>query len=144
MIKLSKEDIKEIADQLDMGFCVFLHKETHEMIFVPDMDQFSEMDPEGWEEEFSKLKKGRKKYVEIERMDSNDFYHIMIDFANQVTDTSIRNTLLEALERKKPFRNFKGVVDNSGDYREEWFAFKNRRNIEWVEDQLKYLSEESQ
>ena len=139
MIPLKKEVIKEIAEQMDMGFKAYLHRETAELIFVPDLDQFSGMDLDGWDEDLAKLKKDKKKFVEIERMDSSDSFRIMQDFAEQVEDSSIRTVLLEALGRRKPFSQFKDAVDNSGDYREQWFAFKDRRNIEWVEDALKYI-----
>ena len=141
MTTLSKENIKEIAEQMDMGFNAFIHKETGELIFVPDIEQLYGTNLEGWEEEFDKLKKNRKKFVEIEKMQSNDSFRVMKDFAEQVDDDSIRTTLLEALNRRKPFSNFKDAVDNSGDYREKWFAFKDKRNIEWVEDVLRYLED---
>ena len=141
MVTLSKENIKEIAEQMDMGFNAFFHKETGELIFVPDLDQFYGMDLEGWEEDFDKLKKNKKKFVEIEKMGAHDSFQVMEDFAEQVDDDSVRIILLEALNRKKPFSNFKDAVDNSGDYREQWFAFRDKRNIEWVEDRLKYLEE---
>lgn len=139
MTTLSKENIKEIADQMDMGLNAFFHKETGELIFVPDLDQFYGMDLEGWDEDFDKLKKNKKKFIEIEKQRSHDSFQAMQDFAEQVDDTSTRTKLLEALNRKKPFSNFKDAVDNSGDYREQWFAFKDKRNIEWVEAALKYL-----
>lgn len=134
----SKEEIKEIADQLDMGFNAFYQKDTGELIFVPDLDQFYGMELEGWKEDFDKLKKGKKKFIEIGRMSSNDSFRVMQDFAEQVDDDSIRSMLLEALGRRKPFSNFKDASDSSGDYRELWFAFKDKRNIEWVENELKY------
>lgn len=141
MITLSKDKIKEIAEQLDMGLDAFFHKETGELIFVPDLDQFHGMDLEAWAEDFDKLKKDKKKFVEIERIGSHDSFQVMQDFAEQVDDPSIRTMLLEALNRKKPFSNFKDAIDSSGDYRDQWFAFKDKRNIEWVEDALKYLKE---
>lgn len=141
MIPLSKEKIKEIAEQMDMGMESFLNKETGELVFVPDLDQFYGMDLEGWDEDFDKLKKNKKKFVEIDKMGSHDSFQVMQDFAEQVNDSFIRTRLLEALERRKPFSNFKDAVDNSGNYREQWFAFKDKRNIEWVEDALKYLEE---
>ena len=77
MKQFSKEEIKEIADQLDMGFSAFYHKDTGDLIFVPDLDQFFGMDLESWEEEFDKLKKNKKKLIEIERMSSNDSFRVM-------------------------------------------------------------------
>lgn len=43
---------------------------------------------------------------------------------------------INALNRSKPFRNFKWQIDNSGDYRQVWFDFKRRRYKEFVKKQI--------
>jgi len=40
--------------------------------------------------------------------------------------------LINALNRKKPFREFKFEIDNSNMYRQQWFDFKNAQLKEWV------------
>lgn len=44
------------------------------------------------------------------------------------------------LNRSKPFSNFKWIIDNSGDYRQKWFDFKNQKYIEWVEEKISELN----
>jgi hypothetical protein len=48
----------------------------------------------------------------------------------------LQEKLFNALNRKHPFREFKFVIDNSGEYRNAWFDFKNKQYFEWVENQL--------
>jgi hypothetical protein len=56
----------------------------------------------------------------------------MADFADSLSDSHrLKSRLINALNRKKPFREFKFVIDNSGEYRQMWFDFKNRKLQEW-------------
>lgn len=36
------------------------------------------------------------------------------------------------MNKRRPFREFKFVIDNSGIYREQWFDFKNAQLKQWV------------
>lgn len=64
----------------------------------------------------------------------------MEDFADELPDnTRIKVTLIEALNKRKPFREFKYEIDNSGDYRQLWFDFKNQKMIEYVKDRIDYI-----
>jgi hypothetical protein len=57
----------------------------------------------------------------------------MEDFAGQLSDRNpLKHQLLKALSERKPFRQFKFVIDDSGDFREEWFDYKRARLEEWV------------
>jgi hypothetical protein len=60
----------------------------------------------------------------------------MADFVETVDNEKLRESLIQALDRPKPFRNFKFTIDNSGPYRDKWFKFKDKKLIEWVESQL--------
>ena len=72
-------------------------------------------------------------------MESHESFDVMAEFAESVDSRELRDSLINALNNKHPFRNFKWVVDNSGLYRQKWFDFKNQRLIEWVKDQLEVL-----
>jgi hypothetical protein len=61
-------------------------------------------------------------------------------FADQLPNKlDLKSKLFQALERNKPFREFKFIIDNS-DYREEWFAFKNLKLQEWVEEKIEEIN----
>ena len=75
-------------------------------------------------------------------MESRDAFRMMVDFAESITDNNFRHKLINALENRKPFQNFKWHIDNSGDERQKWFDFRRMRNIEFVEKQIPYHDEE--
>lgn len=138
MIKLTKDQIKEIADQLDCGNRVYINKETGIIKFTPDFDS-GYADEELWEDDINELEENWDKYIEIDRMESHESFEIMADFSENVDSVELRYSLINALNKKHPFKNFKWVIDNSGPYRQKWFDFKNQRLIEWVENQLELL-----
>ena len=129
MVRLDQHQLQEIAEQLDCGFRVFYHKTTGKLVFLLDRLKFPAAD---WEEEQAEgeIDANREEYIEIEAMGSNDSYRVMVDFAEQLTNPRLQEELFRALDKRGPFREFKYVVDNSGDYREEWFAFKNQRYLD--------------
>ncbi len=61
----------------------------------------------------------------------------MADFAEQLDDSNkLKTKLINALNKRKPFREFKFVIDNSGEYRQKWFDFKNEQLQQWVKDKF--------
>jgi len=136
MINLIKDQIKEIAELLDCGMRCYINKETGIIKSTPDFDSWLTDDTEPWADELNELDENWDKYVEIERMESHESFEIMSDFAENVDSRELRENLINALNKKHPFQNFKWVVDNSGPYRQKWFDFKNQRNIEWVENKV--------
>ncbi len=141
MLTFTNEQIKEISEQLDCGFNAFYHKQTGELFFVPDTNQHYGMDLYAWQDELDKLDENFLDYHKISPMEASDSFRVMSDFAEQLTDKKLQDELVSALNRKKPFREFKFVIDNSGAYRQSWFDFKNKRYIEWTEAQLKIQNE---
>jgi hypothetical protein len=134
---MTKEEIKDIAANLDMGFKCFIHNETKNIKVIPDRDKHPDMDTEVWDTDIKEIKGNRRDYIEIRAMDSDDSFRLMTDFAETVDNEVVKERLEQALTGVKPFKNFKFQVDNSGPFREKWFRFKGKRLVDWVEDQLK-------
>jgi len=141
MLTFTKKQIKEISEQLDCGFRAFYHKQTGDLIFVPDTNRYINMDTDAWQDELDKLDENFLDYREIDAMEASDSFRVMADFAEQLPYSKLRDKLLNALNKTKPFREFKFVIDNSGEERQSWFDFKNKRYIEWTEEQLKIRNE---
>jgi hypothetical protein len=137
MLSFSNQQIKEISEQLDCGFRAFYHKQTGELMFVPNTDRYFDMDASAWKEELDKLEENFLDYQEIYSMEASDSFKVMADFTEQMTDAGLQEKLINALNKKGPFRHFKFIIDNSGEHRQRWFDFKNERYIRWTEDQLK-------
>ena len=99
----------------------------------------SYVDEELWEEDINEIEENFDKYVVFEKMDSGESYRVMSDFVDTIEDDELRKKLELGLTLRKPFRNFKDIIDNEVEYREKWFAFKNARYIEFVKEQLTIL-----
>ena len=143
MVKITEDQIKEIAEQLDCGNICYINKETGDIKTTPDFDN-GYADEELWADVLEELEENWDKYIQIEKMESYESFDLMADFADSVDSGELRGNLINALNKKHPFRNFKWVVDNSGPYRQKWFDFKNQRLIEWVKDQLEVLDFENE
>jgi len=98
------------------------------MDFFPD-----EENP--WQEVIDKIENNWGDYIRIEPMNSHQSYAVMESFAYQLEADGFRKKLLTSLNRPKPFRNFNYLIQES-DFRQEWFDFRQERNIEWVREQI--------
>ena len=132
---MTEKEISKIAQELLTGFNCYINKDSNEIITIPDIDEFSD-NYDLFEDQIKEIKRNRKRYREIERMDSHDSFKVMERFADSVSDDSLREKLLIALQRPKPFANFKFEINNSGPYRQMWFDFQQEQQVEWVKDQL--------
>jgi hypothetical protein len=65
-------------------------------------------------------------YITVEPRESSKSFAIMKKFVDEVNDKSLKNKLINALNNRKPFANFKNIVESS-NYRKEWFAFKQHQ-----------------
>jgi hypothetical protein len=133
MRSLTKEEVKEIADMIDCGHLCYWHKKTGELFFIIDDVHMVLEDDELHQADLKKLEDNFHDYIEIEKPESRDSFMIMEDFVMRLEGNDhFKLRLINALNKKKPFREFKFLVDNSGIYREQWFAFKNERMKQWV------------
>ena len=135
-IKLTEEQIKSIAEYLDAGMRVYVNKETKEIKNIIDFDNHIYADEELWEEDIKEIEENYDKYIEFEKMDSNEAYQIMEEYVETVDNEEVKNNLELGLRLSRPFRNFKDIIDESGEYRDKWFSFKESKYIEYVKSQL--------
>ena len=54
-------------------------------------------------------------------------------FANQVSNQRLQNRLFDALNKRKPFRHFREIVDDHEPTRQAWFKFNTAKFEEYVE-----------
>ncbi len=135
-MKVSPEVVKQIAEELDSGLRCFLHIDTHEVVALPDQDQLLEIDTEPWEDDIERVYNDPDKFKEIDKMLPRESFQVMEDFVETIKDNGVQRALAQALNGKKPFANFKWIIDQSGRVRDQWFLFKNERACAWVNDQL--------
>jgi hypothetical protein len=68
MLKLSEQQIKEIADLLDCGLICYYNKITHEIKEILDFEDNEYADTEVWQELIDEIEEHTDQYFEFERM----------------------------------------------------------------------------
>lgn len=135
-IILTEEQIKSIAEDLDIGMKVYVNLLTMEIKTIIDTLQHYEVHTEAWEDDINEIEENFDKYFEFEKMDSRKSFQIMEEFLETVKDERLKEKLELGLSLSKPFRNFKDIIDVENEYRKQWFEFKDSRNIEFVKEQI--------
>jgi hypothetical protein len=138
-----KKVIPEIAQSIDAGFVCFLNPETME---IEEIRQRAIDDPEEYEAITGVILENEEykhqdwdSVFEFEPLDSNESFRIMEAFTAKLSDKAIQNRLIYALNHRKPFANFKSIIDNS-IFRQDWFNFKQH----WLENMLCHLNRNDQ
>jgi hypothetical protein len=131
---LTHEHIAEIAELLDCGMICYYHRATGTIEYHPDPDNMY-FEPEHWQDTIDKIENDQDSYDRFEKMNSNQGFQVMENFAYSLTDKDFQNEILDRLSRRKPFQNFKILIDSS-DYRQAWFEFKSKAYIAFVERQI--------
>lgn len=122
-----EEIINTIAELLDDNECVFLHRETFDILSFPDPDR-----NEVWEDDYlidevlEQVEADPESYLEFKPLDTRASYRLMDDFADTLLDMRQKRNLLEALNSKKPFRHFRQTLEQDG-LMDEWYAYKTSR-----------------
>ena len=136
-----KSVVSETADSISAGLVCFINGDTLEIESLPkdaleDPYEFEAMTGETLES------MGLKHYewkncIEIEPVDSHESFKIMEGFADKVPDNKLKQKLFNALNRKRPFANFKYLIDNS-NYHQNWFDYRQAWLEQYVYDLLEY------
>ena len=135
-MKPTKKEIEEIADNLDCGMRCFYNLKSGEIKTIPNFDSWIDADKETWDDVSNEIDENWSDYFEFTRFESHESFKLMVDFSERVNDIGLQNKLIYALNRLKPFQNFKWQIDNSREYRQQWFDFKKKHYIQWVKYQI--------
>jgi hypothetical protein len=119
----------------------FYNSETDEIKSLPDFDSNPYADEELWQDVSEELDSNFDKYIEFDKLPTREYFQIMTDFIDSVVDKKVQGLLVNALNKSKPFRNFKYEIDNSGEYRQKWFDFKDQEYCKWIETQIQELND---
>lgn len=79
------------------------------------------------------------RYFYLEPLTSHQGYDIMQDFASSQASEDIRDLLYDALEKKKPFRNFKNTLADFTDIEKQFYEYKNSRLKEILKKRLEEI-----
>ena len=138
-MNLSEKQFAEMADLLLSGMVCVIEKKTGKVDSHPEEMDFFGDEENPWEELIEKVEEDWDSYILIEPMPSSESFNIMKNFAENLETCELKRQLLSILEKAKPFRKFKNIIDDSGEYRQKWFDFQLQENIKWVK--MQYESE---
>jgi uncharacterized protein YktA (UPF0223 family) len=136
---LSEEQIKEIAEYLDMGFSCYYHIHTKNILKFPN-DEMLEMedDDDVYAKEREELEENFMEYRYIDKMSSIESFHMMSAFIDSLNDLNeAKEKLIVSITLKKPFRQFKDVLDNYLETKELWYIFRQESLQNWVKQQIR-------
>ena len=142
-----RELVHNVAENIDCGLVCFINPETLEVEEIPKgmVDGFSDFslnseldDEEDDEQKF--LHEDWESSISVEPRESHESFKIMEKFVDEVNDKNLKNKLVNALNNRRPFANFKNIVESS-NYRNEWFAFKQKQLEILVWEELEYQLE---
>ena len=147
-MKFTDEQIKEIAASIDFGSIYYANPETGEMEefreddFIDDFPEEIDEEMPGWEKEEMEEMKAKldridswKNFVIVRKPNSDEAFRFMEDFVAEVIPESEQKMYWKALNWKKPFANFRDLINDS-EYREDWFRYKEQKMMEYVREEL--------
>lgn len=136
-----KNAVSSIAENLLAGFISYFNPDTGEVEEIPEK---FDIDPEDFEimtgdspDDYELKHFSWENCIRFEPLHSSDSYRIMERFLDEVEDKSLRDKLDYALSNRKPFANFKHIVESSA-YRQQWFDFRQKEWEYYVWDEMKY------
>lgn len=135
-MQVNETILKQIVDELLCGSKVYVHKETGEIIAIPEAAEdhyFGEENP--WKEDQKKVDTEQGKYMQFRQMESWESYKIMERFIGQLDNARLADSLSIAIQKKRPFAHFNAEISDAGPYREQWFIFREQRYMEWIREQ---------
>ena len=133
-MKKIETNFQELKDAFESRFDeagFFLDIQTGEIIFIVD-DDFADN-----KYDKDEIYDNSDRYYEIGPIDSADSYKIMEDFISEVDDEKIKNELINSINKRKPFRNFKDNLKKYPDIEKKYFQFFDIKLEEEVRDWIK-------
>lgn len=129
--------LKEIAGHLDSGMKCFYHITTGELESYPDdLEGQGGFDTEDWQKIIDKGEDNFHDYIYFEPMDGDESFRVMAAFIASIENNNIRQKFDAAISYKKPFQNFKYLLNDHSALRELWFIYKDEAHLDHVREQL--------
>lgn len=133
-----EETIKEIAELIDCSEVVYLHKETNQILSYPipgdgayDSEEFEYL----MQQVMDVVDFAPEMYIRFNPLESRESYKIMEAFVETVKDGQLQGRLQGALTGRKPFRQFRDVVETAGVVY-DWYDFRDAYLQMYVRDIL--------
>ena len=117
----------------------FIHRQTHELLCYPHEESREYDDLMMFKEVIKKMEQNPNNYIEVAPISTEEVFIIMEDFTDTIHNISHHDTLIHAINKENPFRQFRYALE---DIRllDEWKSYKNKafKNlaVKWVSTNL--------
>jgi ribulose bisphosphate carboxylase small subunit len=111
-MKLTLEQINEIAKNLQLGLKVFINTETMEIKPAGDWELDDNFNEKKWKETLEEIETHPDKYIEIEKFPPNELFAVMEGFVESVEEDNLKKQLELALSVPDSFIKFKEIIKN--------------------------------
>jgi predicted nucleic acid-binding OB-fold protein len=120
---MDKKIINEIAQTIDTGEIVYVHRETGQILSYPDLDQAGDEYDYLMQEVMDIVDMDPDSYIRFKPLTSSESYKIMEGFVETVSNHTHAEKIRGALRERKPFRSFREMVE-SLRLLESWYDYK--------------------
>lgn len=133
--------IKNVEEALELkGMRHFINKESFDLLSYPDELDALETDIDLFDDVIKEIEENPEDYIEIEPITSSEGFIIMEDFTDTIHNIYKQSSLMKALNKRNPFRQFRYALEDT-NLTESWNnyekkAYKNMAS-RWVDAFLK-------
>lgn len=135
MLQLTDTQLADVVQELQTGLLCYLNRHTGTLVSFPDPLNDYDND-EVWDEDRATVDENPDDYLRIEPMPGREAFRVMEQFVETLPAGVVRNRLERALDKAHPFREFKYQIDNAGEFRNQWFAFRDAQQVQWLRQYL--------
>ena len=84
------------------------------------------------EDIIDKINENYNDYLKFNLMASSEAFQVMESFVGQLPENKIKEKLEQAINQRKPFRQFRNLLDDYPDVLKSWYAFKTQSYMAYV------------
>ncbi|MBI5066001.1 hypothetical protein HZA97_07220 [Candidatus Woesearchaeota archaeon] len=119
-LKIPFDEIKDALETASFEHHCFVDKSRHEIVFISECE-------DGYEKNLKKVE--GDDFIAIEPRMPDDDFKVMESFIYEIQNDNfaLAERFHKALERTKPFRNFKELLNLHPEFREKWFEHRDKQ-----------------
>lgn len=118
-LKTPFNELKDAIEQASYEHHYLIDRKNHKVIFISEYEDDYEKKLEEVESE---------DFIGIEPRMPEDDFRIMESFVYEIQENEfeLAEKFHKTLEQKKPFKNFKELIDQYPEIKEKWFAYRDK------------------
>jgi hypothetical protein len=118
-LKIEFDEIKDAIEQASYEHHFLIDKKNHKIVFISEVE-------DDYEKKLEEVENDN--FIDIEPRMPEDDFRIMEYFVYEIQeeDLELAEKFHEVLEQRKPFRNFKELINQHPKLRERWFLCRDK------------------